>query len=232
MLTYYDFFGAINTAFISISVLGVISQLRTIWFRKDDETLKKAPTELLSLNQFTVSFLAYLSFFVYGYSITPFNYYIVWPRLIASIIVLCILFEIMRDRKTRSAKVSAAVCSLCLLFATLGLVFAGTVTDSTKLISTSIILIVSALIAQGYYHQIKMIISSGRTGAVNLKMSQFILMMDVSTVAFALSMGINQGWPLLVLAVTSGITKITIMYLFRWVKISPTAKERRLLAGN
>jgi len=63
-------------------------------------------------------------------------------------------------------------------------------------------------------------------------MSQFILMMDISTIAFALSMGLKKGWPLLVLAVTSGITKVIIMFLFKWVKTSPTPKKRRnIVAG-
>lgn len=102
-----------------------------------------------------------------------------------------------------------------------------TIIDQGKYISTTIIVLVTILIAQGYYHQIKLIINSGSTGAVDLKMSQFIFMMDISTIAFALSMGLNIGWPLLVLAITSGITKVIIMFLFKWVKISPTAKKRR-----
>jgi len=94
-------------------------------------------------------------------------------------------------------------------------------------VSTIIILVISVLIAQGYYHQIRLIIKSGSTGAVDLKMSQFILMMDISTIAFALSMGVANGWPLMVLAITSGITKLIIMYLFKWVKVSPIAIQRR-----
>jgi len=58
-------------------------------------------------------------------------------------------------------------------------------------------------------------------------MSQFILMMDVSTIAFALSMSLANGWPLLLLATVSGITKLIIMALFRWVATSNTAKARR-----
>ena len=76
-------------------------------------------------------------------------------------------------------------------------------------------------------YQIRLIYSSGHTGAVDLKMSQFIFMMDISTIIFALSMGLADGWPLLVLAITSGVTKLIIMYLFRWVDKSPLAAKRR-----
>lgn len=226
-MDYYNVFGAINTLFIFVSLYGVFSQLKTIWNRKNKNMQNERPTSLLSLNQFTVSFFAYLSFFIYGYSIEPFNHYIVWPRLIASVLVAFILFEIWQDRRTIQSKGSFSTACIALALSIIGLFVNETINDQSKYISTTIILIVSVLIAQGYYHQIKLILDSGSTGAVDLKMSQFILMMDVSTIAFALSMGLNQGWPLLILAVTSGVTKVIIMYLFKWVRTSPIAEKRR-----
>ncbi|MCG7566933.1 hypothetical protein CWC05_07265 [Pseudoalteromonas ruthenica] len=226
-LDFYNIAGTVNTAFIFVSLYGVFSQLRTICRRKASSDNSVRPTELLSLNQFTVSYLAYLSFFVYGYSISPFNHYIVWPRLIASILVLQIIMEILLDRKSVKSAISFAVAAISLILAFVGLFFGETISDEGKLISTSIILVVSFLLAQGYFHQIRLIYSSGHTGAVDLKMSQFIFMMDISTIIFALSMGLVDGWPLLMLAVTSGVTKLIIMYLFRWVDKSPLAAKRR-----
>lgn len=227
VLNWYHLFGSINTLLIFVSVYGVYCQLATIWRRRTEVGRTHGSTELLSQNQFTVSFLAYLSFFIYGYSIAPFNHYIVWPRLVASILVCLILFEIWRDRKSRMSFYSMAMAVSCLAGSILGLVFGDTYVDQGKVISTSIILLVSVLIAQGYAHQITLIVKSGATGAVNLRMSQFILLMDISTIAFALSMGLEEGWPLMVLAVTSGITKLAIMYLFYWVRVSPVAQARR-----
>jgi uncharacterized membrane protein (UPF0182 family) len=226
-LDFYNVFGTVNTLFIIMSLYGMYSQLNTIWNRKRSTQAKESPTSLLSLNQFTVSYLAYLSFFIYGYSIAPFNHYIVWPRLIASLLVAGILYEIWQDRKTRSAKLSFSIASATLFLAVCGLFAGHSTTDPGRFISTAIIIIVSVLIAQGYLHQIKLIIHSGSTGAIDLKMSQFILLMDLSTIAFALSMGIALGWPLLVLAISSGITKLIIMFLFRWVRTSPVAQQRR-----
>lgn len=222
----YNIFGTLNTIFITVSLFGMYSQLRTVWQRKQMAT--SGSTELLSTNQFAVSYLAYLSFFIYGYSIEPFNHYIVWPRLVASILVTFILYEIWLDRRNRTSQITLSIALITLFIALLGLLLGNAIVDEGKVISTSIIIIVSALIAQGYFHQIRLIINSGKTGAVDLKMSQFILLMDISTIAFAFSMGLNLGWPLLVLAVTSAITKLIIMYLFHWVKVSETAKQRRL----
>ncbi len=226
-MDYYNIAGTVNTAFIIVSWYGVFSQLRKIWKRKRTCDNNVRPTELLSLNQFTVSYLAYLSFFVYGYSIEPFNHYIVWPRLIASLLVLQIITEILLDRKSARSAISFAIAASSLILAFIGFIYGETISDQGKLLPTAIILVVSALIAQGYFYQIRLIVKSGHAGAVDLKMSQFIFMMDISTIVFALSMGIAESWPLLLLAATSGVTKLIIMYLFRWVEMSPLAAKRR-----
>jgi len=217
-MSFYSVFGGINTLFIFVSLYGVLSQLKTIWRRKGSEYSQQQTTSLLSLNQFSVSFLAYLSFFIYGYSIEPFNHFIVWPRLIAALLVLAILFELWLDRKSQSTLVVLIFAMIFLMTGIFGLFFGDSFIDEGRNVSTVIILVISVLIAQGYYHQIKLIIHSRCTGAVDLKMSQFILMMDISTIIFALVMGLENGWPLIVLAVTSAITKLIIMYLFKWVE--------------
>ena len=226
-LNWYNWLGALNAALIVVSLVGVFSQLRTIWLRKHAGHHGERPTALLSLNQFTVSFFAYLSFFIYGYAVEPFNHYIVWPRLLASLIVAHILLEIWRDRQTVSTLASVSIAAVGLLLAITGLLTGEAVVVQGKVLSTAIIIAVSVCIAQGYYHQIRLIISAGHTGAIDRKMSLYILLMDISTIAFALTMGFEEGWPLLVLAVTSGITKIIILYLFRWVSVSPVAAQRR-----
>jgi hypothetical protein len=188
-------------------------------------------TDILSQNQFTMSFLAYFSFFIYGYSVNDFNHYIVWPRLIASIFVALILFEIWKDRKSNISLVCISFVGLCFALGILGLIFHDVYSNHSKDVSTLFIVIITLLLAQGYIHQIKLILTSGKTGAIDIKMSQFILMMDISTIAFASAMGVNEGWPLMFLAIVSGITKLIIMYLFRWVRLSPIAENRRLNFG-
>ncbi|WP_417683115.1 hypothetical protein [Pseudidiomarina aquimaris] len=227
-MNLYTITGFINSILIIVSLVGVYAQLKTIWDRKQQNASIGEVTSLLSLNQFSVSFLAYLSFFIYGYSISPFNHYIVWPRLTAALLVGMILFEIWRDRKTKASFVTFTIALALICLATIGLWMGKTIADQGRYISTKLIVVISVMIAQGYYHQIKLIYNSGSTGAVNIRMSQFILLMDVSTIAFALTMGFADGWPLLVLATTSAITKLVIMYLFRWVRTSPLAQQRRV----
>ncbi|MFZ6680531.1 hypothetical protein [Undibacterium sp. Tian12W] len=232
---WYTLAGSLNSIFILISLYGIWSQVKMVWDRKaaawpardvsGDESDK--PTDLLSLNQFTVSFLAYCAFFVYGYSIRPLNHFIVWPRMIAAMLILALLWEIYRDRKTRLAFVSSMMAAVIMLLALSGLIFGGTFIDEGRRVSQSLIVLVTLFLAQGYAHQIGLIWKSGKTGAVSLKMSQFILAMDVTTILFAFAMGLQTGWPLLFLATVSAITKLVIMYLFKWVEFSPLAFERR-----
>lgn len=222
---FYTVAGAINTAFILLSLVGVWAQLRKVWQRRASGTPGAIATDILSLNQFTVSFLAYLSFFVYGYSIQPFNHFIVWPRLLASILVLLILREIWMDRRSRAAISGLALACLALLCALAGLVWGQRHVDEGRVLASAMIVAVTALLAQGYAHQILLIWRSGRTGAVSLRMSQLILLMDISTLVFAFAMGLRLGWPLLLLAVVSGSTKLIILWLFRWERRS-TGAER------
>jgi len=223
---WFDLFGSINTVFIFVSLYGVFLQLNKIWVRKKNEEGKV--TDILSQNQFTMSFLAYFSFFIYGYSVNDFNHYIVWPRFIASLFVALILLEMWKDRRSKTALVCILFAGLCFVLGTLGLLFHSAYSNHSKIVSTIFIVIITVLLAQGYTHQIKLILSSGKTGAIDIRMSQFIFMMDISTIAFGITMGISDGWPLMFLAVVSGITKIIIMYLFRWVRLSPIAENRRL----
>jgi chromate transport protein ChrA len=225
----YSIAGTLNSIFIFVSLFGIWSQVKKVWVRKKSVECSETPTELLSLNQFTVSFLAYWSFFVYGYSIRPFNHFIVWPRLIASVLVLVLLYEIFRDRKTRASLISLIATTCLMSVGILGLLFGKTFVDEGRTVSQCLIVAVTLLLAQGYAHQIRLIVLSGKTGAVSLRMSQFILAMDVSTLFFASVMGLETGWPLLLLASVSAATKILIIWLFKWVEQSPVARQRREL---
>ena len=97
-LSFYQLAGALNTVCVLFGVYGVWLQIRKIWERKHAPALGR-PTEILSLNYFATGFVASWSFFVYGYSIQPFNHVLVWPRLVAFLLTLVVLYEIQHDRR-------------------------------------------------------------------------------------------------------------------------------------
>nr|WP_315485264.1 hypothetical protein [uncultured Undibacterium sp.] len=223
--------GSLNSLLIIASLWGIWSQVKKVWHRKQEGVGEGSATAILSLNQFSVSYLAYWSFFVYGYSIKPFNHFIVWPRLIAAILVMVLLYEIWRDRRSSNAKAVFWFASLMLLLGLIGLSLAmlhgPLMVDQGRAISQVLIVTITILLAQAYAHQIRLILASGSTGAVSIRMSQFIFAMDLSSIFLGLMLGFKDGWPLLLLASVSAVTKLVMMYLFYWVRASEVAMNRR-----
>jgi len=223
--------GSLNSLLIVASLWGIWSQVKKVWHRKQEGVGEGSATAILSLNQFSVSYLAYWSFFVYGYSIKPFNHFIVWPRLIAAILVMVLLYEIWRDRRSSNAKAVFWFASLMLLLGLIGLGLAmlhgPLMVDQGRPISQVLIVTITILLAQAYAHQIRLILASGSTGAVSIRMSQFIFAMDLSSIFLGLMLGFKDGWPLLLLASVSAVTKLVMMYLFYWVRVSEVAMNRR-----
>lgn len=226
----YHITGAISSAIFLLTLAGLWAQLGFVWRRRqsaaEGKTRERA-TAVLSVNQFVSSFLAFFSFLVYGACLERFNHYLVWTRLAASLLTLGVLFEIMRDRRDRLAKIAFALCLLLLLGTPLGLVVIPGAANWGKTASQTLIVVVTVILAQGYLHQVLMIRQTGRTGGVSVRLHQFFLWKDISTIAFALSMGIKAGWPLMLLASVSAATKVVTLWHFRWVRLSPSARQRR-----
>ncbi|OBS08547.1 hypothetical protein [Acidihalobacter prosperus] len=223
---FYTLAGLLNAGLVLLSLFGIGAQIRTIWRRKSAPA-GGAPTAQLSLNQFSASFLSYYAVFVYGYSIQPFNPYLVWSRLIAALLVLVILFEIWRDRRSRPATAVVTIALAAMAAGLAGLAWGGHLSDQGRHLSTALILANAVILAQGGLHQIRVILRAGDTGAVNLRMNQLVLAMHLSTLLFVSAMGLASGWPLLVLALSGGTAKAVVLYLFRWIRTSETARARR-----
>ena len=226
----YHITGLISALIFLLTVGGLWSQLRFIWKRKSAFRAGHSPDRpaaVLSLNQFVSSFLAFFSFFLYGACLQRFNHYLVWPRLLASILTFGVLYEIMRDRRDGPSIASFGFCLALLVVAPVLLLANPHAAQSGKFISQILIVIITVVLAQGYTHQVTLIRRTGQTGAVSLRMHQFFLLKDISTIAFALTMGFSAGWPLLLLSTVSAITKIITIWHFRWVRLSPLANQRR-----
>src|SRR5205085_263095 len=97
------------------------SQLQFVWKRRRQFPPDRFPaaraTAILSLNQFVSSLLAFFSFFLYGMCLQPFNHYLVWPRLTATLLTLAVLYEIMVDRKEWLPAVAFLSCAALLVLA-------------------------------------------------------------------------------------------------------------------
>ena len=226
----YHITGLISSAVFLLTIGGLWAQLGLVWQRKQsatNDTTQERPTAVLSVNQFVSSYLAFFSFFLYGACLERFNHYLVWPRLAASLLTLAVLFEIERDRRDRVATFAFVLCAALLVGAPLGLVTIPGAAEWGRTVSQTLIVIVTVILAQGYLHQVLMIRQTGRTGGVSARLHQFFFWKDISTIAFALSMGTSTGWPLMLLSTVSAATKLVTLWHFRWVRLSPVALQRR-----
>jgi uncharacterized protein with PQ loop repeat len=230
----YHVTGLISALTFLLTISGLWSQLQLVWKRKRDfleDAGKERPTAVLSLNQFVSSFLGFFSFFLYGACLPRFNHYLVWPRLVASILTLMVLFEMMRDRRERFATAAFASCVALLIGSPMLFLAHPAAAAWGRLLSQGLVVVVTIVLAQGYLHQVVLIRQTGRTGAVSLRMHQFFLLKDLATIAFALAMGLAAGWPLLLLSSVSAATKVATIWHFRWARLSALARERREGAG-
>jgi len=227
----YHVTGFISAVIFLLTIGGLWSQLRLVWERKrhfaDGQPKTQRPTAILSLNQFVSSFLAFFSFFLYGACLPRFNHYLVWPRLAASLLTLVVLYEIMSDRRQWPGALAFSLCAVLLIAGPAALWWLPQAAGWGRVLSQGLVVVVTVVLAQGYTHQIVLIRQSGHTGAVSLRMHQFFFMKDVSTIAFALAMGLSAGWPLLLLSTVSGVTKLATMWHFRWARLSNQAQARR-----
>ena len=227
----YHLTGLISSVIFLLTLSGLWSQLQLVWRRKREfrrgALEAERPTAVLSLNQLVSSFLAFFSFFLYGVCLQPFNHYLVWPRLAASLLTLGVLYEMMLDRRALASALSFIGSAILMVGAPLMLISNPQFAAWGRKVSQGLILAITILLAQGYSHQIILIRSSGHTGAVSLRMHQFFLLKDLSTIAFALTMGLGGGWPILLLSSVSALTKLATMWHFRWARLNPVAQQRR-----
>jgi len=225
----YHVTGAINAITFLLTIGGLWAQIGFVWTRKRDfgagRLTAERPTAVLSINQFVSSFLAFFSFFLYGACLARFNHYLVWPRLAASLLTVVVLYEIMADRRNWLSICAFASCTALLLAAPV-LLWVD-LTTAMRLFSQGMVVVVTGILAQGYGHQVAVMRRTGRTGAVSLRFHQFFFLKDVSTIAFAVAMGVSNGWPLLLMSSVSAATKLAAMWHFRWVRLSPIAQQRR-----
>ena len=224
----YHITGLISAAIFLLTIGGLWAQLGLLWERQrqatSDVDAAERPTAVLSVNQFVSSFLAFFSFFLYGACLERFNHYLVWPRLGASILTLAVLFEIMRDRRDRVATIAFVACSALMIGASVMLAVIPGAAVWGRAFSQSLIVVATVVLAQGYLHQVVLIRRTGSTGGVSARLHQFLLWKDLSTIAFALTMGALTGWPIMLLSMVSAVTKLITLWHFRWVRLSRVSR--------
>ena len=231
MLSYH-LTGSLSALFTILSLWGLTLQLRRIYRRRRQKTRElstEKPTDILSLNRFSASFFAFYSTLLYGSCLQKFNYYVVVPRVVAVFLLLAIMNEIRRDRSDMKVKIIVGLAALCILIA-IALVLSDIRVQSTSLNISSLLVVISTLLLfQGSIHQIARIRESGKTGGLSRGMHLLFFLKDFFSMVFGGVIGVQFGWPLIMLHTTSGIMQVVTLWHFRWVRVSKVAAEKRVI---
>ncbi|GAB3002809.1 hypothetical protein [Psychrosphaera aestuarii] len=191
----YHILGAVSSILFLLTWYGLSKQLILINDRKSKNLLA---TENLSINQFASSFFAFYANFMFGIAIEPFNHYLVWTRFGALVLLIAILFRIYQERK---GHVNAIVYYGSTFAFGMGLLSIGyrPFPAVAKIATDVLMLVVTLVLVQGTLHQYWLLHKSKSLGGLSFPLIKSILIKDVSTLAFALTLPLSSAWPLLTL---------------------------------
>jgi len=159
----------------------------------------------LSAQQFITSFAAFFAIFFLGLTRPELNHYLVWTRLTALLLLIGILWEIHLDRHSVPSLITVILTAIAL---TTGLVLMRLrpLPFAINISADLLTLIMAFILAYGTLHQIRLL-----TTGQNIPLSQTLLfsllVKDVATLGFGLTMPIEVAWSLLFLNGSSLILK-------------------------
>jgi len=229
VMTLYNVAGTISSLLFLGCLVGLVVQIRKVRQRKiaDPRGAELGyATQSLSVNGFFSSFIAFYSFLLYSIMLEDIDYYIFFTRLIASLATWIVLFEIFRDRLPLSQRAPFLTASVALLAAFGALFFREEVSHLGEVAAESLAVFATLIILQGGIQQIRKIWQAKCTGALSLPMTLVFFAKDVSNVFFGIVLGLELGWPLILMGAVSGILKlgVTITFLLYPEKLEAEAR--------
>jgi hypothetical protein len=190
---WYHLFGWLSSVVFLFTWYGLLHQILQLAKAKK---ITGSASQSLSINQFSSSFFAFYANFIFGLSLLEFNHYLVWTRLGALLLLLVILWRIWADRHSTSsyyAFYGAAIAIVLGFVAMLFRPFPALVSFGTN----GFMVLVALILVQGTVHQWLVIKQEKTIGALSESMIVSILVKDISTLAFALTMPFAAAWPLI-----------------------------------
>ncbi|MEC8374025.1 MAG: hypothetical protein VX078_04330 [Pseudomonadota bacterium] len=203
----YHVMGLVSSALFLLTWFGLWSQIKSM---NKYQYLCRDANNSLSLNQFGSSYFAFFSLFLFGISVEPFNHYLVWTRFGALLLTLVIIMKIWQQRR---GPVTTMVTSMATLVFLAGItsMFFRPFPAIAQLGTATLMLGVTVILFQGTLHQLLVLKRRQKVGSLSATLFKNILIKDVSTLLFGLTMPLSQSWPLLVLNGTSVIMRGAVL---------------------
>ena len=204
---FYHIMGLVSAALFLLTWLGLYAQIKAM---NKYEHLSSDANNSLSLNQFGSSYFAFFSIFLFGISVEPFNHYLVWTRCGALLLTLIIIYKIWAQRRTSLTALVTVVAGLSLIAGFVSMYFRPFPTLA-QFGANALMLVVTVILFQGTLHQWVVLRRRQKVGSLSATLFKNILIKDVSTLMFGLTMPISQSWPLLILNGTSVVMRGAVL---------------------
>ncbi|MBL7663115.1 hypothetical protein JNK13_10235 [bacterium] len=219
--------GLISSIFFLLTIAGYWHQLRKIWTVKQSATNQIAggnselkATQSIDLRFIFSAYISIYSFFAYGLSLPQINPYLVIPRIIAIVIILAIIYEIWQERKNKQSQYYLLTAlSVLIAVVVVALISRSTLTALVPLWRL-ILCALSINLGWGFFHQSKLLTTSGTTGNLSLPMLGLSLAKDISGVVFGATMGFQDGWPVALMHLVSILGRVILIRQYRGFEIS------------
>jgi hypothetical protein len=214
----YTLVGTVSSALYLGCLWGVIQQIMIIRQRRKKYLTREASlgfaTKALSVNGFASSFIAFYSVYIYSFLMSEIDYFVLFTRLAASGVTLYVLFELYRDRKSPWERLPFQIAMLFMLASVFVLIFRDQLVYAEKHLSVVLVIFVTAIMLQGGISQILSVMRQRCTGALSIKMNLIFFLKDIMNIMFGAVIGLNDGWPLMLIGAVSAALKMTILTLF------------------
>lgn len=214
----YQWVGTLSSILYLGCLWGVLQQILVIQYRRRQYALgdekRGFATRSLSVNGFSSSFLAFYSVYVYSMLMPHIDYFLFATRAIACAVTAWVLFELYRDRTTLAHRLPFWVAVGLMIASVLVLFFRESFMDTGKKLSIGMVMVATVLMFQGGLSQVLSIVRQGCTGALSLKMTGIFFLKDLCNVAFGAVLGLEEGWPIIIMGIVSAAMKLSNLILF------------------
>ena len=213
----YHVTGLISALLSTIASAGLATQAKLLWQRRRLGSIDgQSTTAVLSINRFVTSYVIFLAMYTYGAMLSPFNHYLVWPRVLGLALSLSILYQIKVDRQNTLSRMAFNGCTLLLLVANSVIWWARPIENPDPIVFPLIVVVVGLIYLQGGMIQINLIRKSRSTGSLSRQMHVLFVCKDISLILFALVMGAKVGWPILLMCAVGLTVNLSTLWCFRW----------------
>lgn len=214
MSAAYHITGILQASLFVLSISAIYVQLRFVQRRRRrhaEAGTAEPATDNLSMVAVSGSFAAFFSFLLLSTATDPFAHYIFWSRIPACVLTILLLWEFRRDHPSSAGAWLGPISSGLFVSALVGTAFDPGM--SRGFIEPLQFLVVGAgvILVGGQAHQLWLLLTRRRVGALSLSARTLNLLKDLSTVAFGLALGVHQSWSFVAVAgANATVTAIVI----------------------